>query len=217
MMEEKRVSEADDDRRRSVNREQHLQELIETGALPRDLREKQDVRVAFRLLKPMFECEHCGEQHQSCIMFYDPEGQFVVSSAHVNRVRAAGAGKVLASEGLLELLSEAEAVCQNCYRKRYHTDRRRYSNEQKALLREIAGIKRGRGCSSCDEDDPACLDFHHKDGEEKSFSIYCAVKMVRRDEIMLEVDKCDVQCANCHCKIHWEERELASRDDAQQA
>ncbi len=210
------VEEDEKSGNRAPTRKELLLGMIDAGDLPRVLREKQDVRVAFRVIKPLFDCAHCGESHQSCIMFYDPGGRFVVSNAHVNRVRAAGPGKRLGSVELLELLNGVEALCQNCYRKRYHTDRRRFSREQKDLLREIARIKRGRGCTSCDERDPSCLDFHHKAGEEKSFNIHCAVKTANREEVMLEVDKCDVQCANCHCKIHWEERELASREDARE-
>jgi hypothetical protein len=207
------MTDVDDDRQQQMmKRKKLLYALTDEERLAYDLRDNQDVRVAFRLFKPMFSCEHCGEAHPSCIMFYDPDGQFVISSGYVNRLRAAGAGKSLKSEELLELLSGAEALCQNCYRKRYHDDRRHYSKAQAALLEEIGDTKREQGCSSCEEDDPSCLDFHHKEGEEKSFNIYGAVKGVGRDEIMREIQKCDTQCANCHCKIHWDERARAAEN-----
>lgn len=178
--------------------------------LPGELRDKTDVRVAFRIYKPRFRCEHCGESHPSCIMFYDPEVESVVGSASVNRVRAARPEKTMKAVELLELLEGAEAVCQNCYRKRYHRDLRYFSREQKALLKEIEDCKRDAGCATCEENDPLCLDLHHRNGEEKSFNVHGGVMTLDRNEIITEMRKCDVQCANCHCKIHWDQRTLAA-------
>jgi len=59
------------------------------------------------------------------------------------------------------------------------------------------------GCSECDESDPACLDFHHLDGEDKEADVN---KMVPRGyskaDIRAEVEKCELICANCHWKSH---------------
>lgn len=59
------------------------------------------------------------------------------------------------------------------------------------------------GCKRCDESDPACLDFHHREDEEKEMAVN---KMVpygySREDIKAEVEKCDLICANCHQKNH---------------
>ena len=65
--------------------------------------------------------------------------------------------------------------------------------------------KRERGCSNCAESDPACLDFHHLDEHEKEMNVS---KMVTNGygkfRLEKEVAKCDVLCANCHRKEHFE-------------
>lgn len=51
----------------------------------------------------------------------------------------------------------------------------------------------------CGEDDPACLDLHHREPDTKKMKIS---KMVTwgysKDKLQAEMDKCDVVCANCH-------------------
>lgn len=62
-------------------------------------------------------------------------------------------------------------------------------------------------CIDCGENHPACLQFHHKHREEKSFTIS---NVAGRDDISLtklmnEIEKCEVLCVNCHAKRHWQE------------
>lgn len=73
----------------------------------------------------------------------------------------------------------------------------RYIRRNKAIVAEA----RARGCRCCDETEIACLDFHHRDRDEKSFNV---MEMLTRSEQMLrdEIAKCDVLCANCHRKVH---------------
>jgi hypothetical protein len=179
-------------------------ELLANGC---DLSSSKDVAVAFRFFKPRFRCQHCGERHPSCIMFYDPGRNVAINPRYVERIRRHQDDERLTPDGVLEILKSKEALCLNCYRKRYHGDERRYSREQRDTIAELDEIKRRQGCSSCGERDPSCLDFHHRDGAEKLFNIYGAVKGTSRAEILSETEKCDVECANCHSKLHWDERE----------
>ncbi|ELZ31181.1 hypothetical protein C474_10119 [Halogeometricum pallidum JCM 14848] len=82
------------------------------------------------------------------------------------------------------------------------------SLDRRARLRAwIHGIKRDRGCLRCSETDPACLDFHHRDGVEKTASVSTLVSNERsRDAIRAEIRRCDVLCANCHRKEHADYR-----------
>lgn len=63
--------------------------------------------------------------------------------------------------------------------------------------------KSERGCADCGESDPACLDFHHEDSEQKEMAV---AKMVTyghgRDSLRDEMERCEVLCANCHQKRH---------------
>src|SRR5215469_14181741 len=61
-------------------------------------------------------------------------------------------------------------------------------------------------CIECGESHPACLQFHHRDGEEKSFTISNAVLRGPGIKALIkEIKKCDVLCVNCHAKLHWRE------------
>ena len=179
-----------------------LRELLANGC---DLSTSQDVGVAFRFFKPRFSCQHCGEPHPSCIMFYDRERNAAINPRYVDRIRWHRDDRRLTPKEVLEILRSKEPLCLNCYRKRYHGDERRYSKQQMNILEELDEIKGRQGCSSCGERDPSCLDFHHRDGSEKLFNIYGAVKGTSRAEILSEIEKCDVECANCHSKLHWDE------------
>jgi hypothetical protein len=65
----------------------------------------------------------------------------------------------------------------------------------------VNAIKAERACCICGEGDPCCLDFHHR--SDKKFSISDAVKhRIGMQQLMTEIAKCSVVCANCHRKIH---------------
>lgn len=72
------------------------------------------------------------------------------------------------------------------------------------MMREKCNqIKHERCCNFCKENDPICLDFHHKVPKQKTLSISAMINRHSSwDKISLEIDKCAVVCANCHRKIH---------------
>ena len=63
-------------------------------------------------------------------------------------------------------------------------------------------------CIRCGESHPACIVFHHRDPKKKEFHVNATTiwKGVPMKRILAEIEKCDVLCANCHRKLHWEER-----------
>jgi hypothetical protein len=61
-------------------------------------------------------------------------------------------------------------------------------------------------CIRCGEADPACLDFHHRNPDEKELTLSLAIARASLKRIQAEVVKCDVLCANCHRKVHHAER-----------
>jgi hypothetical protein len=61
------------------------------------------------------------------------------------------------------------------------------------------------GCMECGEGHPACLDFHHKDPTEKAFAISRGGGR-SRESFLAEIAKCDLLCANCHRKRHFNEK-----------
>lgn len=89
-------------------------------------------------------------------------------------------------------------------------DRRRARAErQRKIVEWVTAYKASACCAHCGEQHPACLHYHHRDASEKDFSISHAVFHgwgIAR--IQREIEKCDVLCANCHAKHHWEQRIL---------
>ena len=62
-------------------------------------------------------------------------------------------------------------------------------------------------CSMCGEKHPACLDFHHKNGAGKEFSMGNIKGWgYGKERILREIKKCMVICANCHRKVHFKSR-----------
>lgn len=61
-------------------------------------------------------------------------------------------------------------------------------------------------CSKCNENHPGCLDFHHKDSSTKESGIARMLHDTKSKSTLLkEIAKCEVLCANCHRKHHYEE------------
>ncbi len=91
--------------------------------------------------------------------------------------------------------------------------------ERARLRRREAGLsaqrklilehKRASGGCHCGESHPAALQFHHRNPAEKSFGISSGATKSLED-LSAELAKCDVLCASCHAKLHWQ---LAHPDD----
>ena len=87
--------------------------------------------------------------------------------------------------------------CKDCAssieRARYQK-KKAYVNEQKQV------------CVKCGETRTYVLDFHHKDKNEKDFTIG-TFKKGSLELVQSEIDKCVVLCANCHREFHFLEKE----------
>lgn len=68
-------------------------------------------------------------------------------------------------------------------------------------MRKIAIDYKGGKCEKCGYDKSSwALDFHHKDPEQKSFSISKGKKSF--ETLKPEIDKCELLCKNCHAEEH---------------
>lgn len=90
----------------------------------------------------------------------------------------------------------AEHYSQN---KDYYRDRNKAT--QAKLRQWFRDFKTTLACKNCGENDPACLDFHHRDPTEKEITVASAVQYSKA-KVLREIAKCDVLCANCHRKHH---------------
>ena len=63
-------------------------------------------------------------------------------------------------------------------------------------MRFLVEFLRERPCVDCGERDPIVLEFDHL--AEKEFAISAGLRGRRWDDVLREIDKCEVVCANCH-------------------
>jgi len=63
--------------------------------------------------------------------------------------------------------------------------------------------KRTLACHSCGISHPACLQFHHRNPDDKSTEVSTLIRRTTIEQLKREIDKCEVLCANCHAKHHW--------------
>lgn len=95
-----------------------------------------------------------------------------------------------------------------------HKERLKEKSKQhdRELRQWLRRYKSKLSCVICGENHPACLQFHHRDREGKSFTISRVVGGRRNmsiKELEKEISKCDILCGNCHAKLHWQERQMA--------
>jgi hypothetical protein len=71
-------------------------------------------------------------------------------------------------------------------------------DRQRAFTARLAVIKLAAGCMDCGYRVSAvALDFDHRDSTTKSFTVGKACNRLW-ERVLIEIDKCDVVCANCH-------------------
>ncbi len=71
------------------------------------------------------------------------------------------------------------------------------------LIKKKAVDLKGRRCEICGLVEDYCVyDFHHKDPNEKDFSLGDKKSTLVWSKVKEEVDKCMLVCSNCHRKIH---------------
>ncbi len=90
--------------------------------------------------------------------------------------------------------------CRHCYR----------LTKQKLIGKYhqwICDYKKRHGCGRCGIIDPRVLDFHHKNEQNKLFTLGGFRRAVGFERIKAEVEKCEVLCANYHRILHDENRE----------
>jgi hypothetical protein len=89
------------------------------------------------------------------------------------------------------------------YLKNYVVRRAEIKRRMQSAIRFVQGYKAASECLRCFESTPCCLDFHHRDPKLKVMEI---ATMPRRGcsirNIVAEIEKCDILCANCHRKFH---------------
>jgi hypothetical protein len=79
---------------------------------------------------------------------------------------------------------------------------------EKELRAYIWDLKCKSECLRCGFAHPAALQFHHRDPSQKEKPIGRA-KFTSLKKLIIEIEKCDIICSNCHHIHHHEEREAS--------
>ncbi len=144
-------------------------------------------------------CNQCGVGDPAVLDFHHTDPQ--TKRMAINEMVTHGYGK----DELRSEIAKCVVLCTNCHRKE-HSDvpdagRRRWLYEYKQAA---------DGCNRCDETAPDCLVFHHTG--EKSATIASLVADGRPErEIRAEIQRCELLCANCHRREHFEPPEKRLR------
>jgi len=75
--------------------------------------------------------------------------------------------------------------------------------ERQRKFKEQCVQYKGGKCEKCGYDKyVGALEFHHKDSNQKDFTIANARLTSFSDKIKKELDKCEILCSNCHRETH---------------
>ena len=65
-----------------------------------------------------------------------------------------------------------------------------------------------RPCDRCGAFNPAFMDWHHRDPEQKTEKISKLVRSTSIERLQEEIDKCDCLCSNCHRIEHFADNSI---------
>lgn len=101
---------------------------------------------------------------------------------------------------LSKISDNYKIFCSEKCKDKYFVDKRRIK------LKIMAVAYKGGKCSKCGYDKClAALEFHHRDKTKKLFGI-SHPETRAWVKLKIELDKCDIVCANCHREIEFESR-----------
>jgi hypothetical protein len=102
-------------------------------------------------------------------------------------------------------LVKCDLLCERCHRELHNYNTTNRSNQSKNMLLDM---KLKFSCELCGYDKCiGALDFHHN--ENKTFNIGKIIihknsKCSKKEQILIEVQKCTILCPNCHRDLHFD-------------
>lgn len=106
-------------------------------------------------------------------------------------------------------------ICTQC---RYYQQKQRYARKgltskgrmkvpalekiQRNYAKDFREYKALLWCVRCGSTETECLEFHHRDPATKSYAISKRWRTTSLKTLIIELEKCDVLCSNCHRKEH---------------
>ncbi len=84
----------------------------------------------------------------------------------------------------------------------------KYTREFRKRLKAMLHALKSVPCADCGGTfDPVCMDFDHRPGEQKLFTIGAAGASRSMEAVRAEIAKCDIVCANCHRVRSYRQRD----------
>ena len=143
------------------------------------------------------KCEYCGDSNIYHLTFH-----------HKNKNEKESTLADIWNKGwsLIEPeIKKCILLCDNCHRE-LHYNENEYENRRKT--KELIVNYKGNKCQICGYDKClASLTFHHSKEEEKNYEIAKISLIIENiqelnDEILNELEKCELLCSNCHREKH---------------
>ncbi|MFB6071731.1 MAG: homing endonuclease associated repeat-containing protein [Halobacterium sp.] len=168
-------------------------------------------------------CTRCSTVDPACLELHHADD--VEKTLTVNEMIASGYSK----DAIRAEITQCEVLCANCHWREHNDEPEVLSSIDTTpldddpdpslgdvLLDETPAphrkedwlrawtyaYQRARGCRECGETDPVCLQFHHETGD-KTMGVGAMITRSRSvEEVVAEVGKTIVLCANCHRVKH---------------
>ena len=104
---------------------------------------------------------------------------------------------------------KSNGYCKKCMaakkREEYHRNKDKYlkrAKDHRIKKRQfLYDYFLSHPCEECGESRPECLDFDHIDRQTKKHNISKKRDSLGWEELLTEMDKCRILCANCH-RVH---------------
>lgn len=155
-------------------------------------KQKKLARDFILQLKSNRGCSKCSENRPECLDFHHIRKKKNTIS---NLVRQGYSLQLIQKEILV-----CEILCGNCHRKEHSINTiPKFGKSAKYVY----NLKTKSQCSICSENNPHCLDYHHKDDNKiEGIGAMTRNSQYSIEDIQEEIDKCILVCNNCHKHIH---------------
>lgn len=152
-------------------------------------------------LKKSKRCTLCNIEDWRVLDFHhvDPKKK----KATVSRLVCKGYGKKLIQREIKKCI----IICANCHRKSHYGQGNLRLRRRGRVEKHIIRLKNEGKCSNCPEDAATCLEYNHRNPATKTFTIGHAARLrYKLEEVIKEIELCDLLCANCHRIWHIENK-----------
>lgn len=178
------------DKEKNRNYQKEWYEKNKPKALAKNQKRREELEKWLTEYKYQLTCSYCGfegSKSTNSLSFHhiNPEEKEFNIGFMINR----GYSKTR----ILKEIAKCDVVCENCHRIIHYNDLKEWFYEYKRTLK----------CENCGNNDYRCLDFHHKIQSDKENTVSNMLADNKgKEEILKEIEKCIVLCANCHRELH---------------